>query len=258
VGDNLLYTKDILVNELKETGISKNDTLMVHSSFSTIKNIDGGVKAVLEAFKEALSDGLLLLPTHTWASMKEDGAIMHKGDANSCVGYLTNAAILDPDFIRSNHPTHSVVAYGKRALEYIKSDDFATTPVPPNGAFGNLKNGGKILFLGAPLSKNTFVHSIEEEMNVPDRFTEYIYTFYTEEKGNLIEFKMPRHYSTKNPHISDNYEKLLPVMLKKNIAKKVKIMDSESYLVDAKRCYELVVEILKKDIHAFDDLREIE
>ena len=66
------------------------------------------------------------------------------------------------------------------------------------------------------------------------------------------------HYSTLNPHISDNYEKLLPVMLKRNIAKKVKILDSNSYLVNSKLLYELVKEILNKDIHAFDDLRDIE
>jgi len=252
-----MYTKDDLLNELNNLGLNGDETIMIHSAFSSIKNIEGGANEFLNALKIFFKNGLILLPSHTWASIKNDNDIFIKEDANSCVGYLTNVAIKDKDFIRSNHPTHSVVACGKNAFYYIKDDDYATTPVSPTGSFGKLKNGAYILFIGAPLSKNTFIHSIEEEFNVPDRFTNHIYTFYTKDFNKKLEFHMPRHYSTLNPHISDNYEKLLPILLNLNIAKKVKIMDSNSYLVDAKRCYELVVEILNKDLHAFDDLRDL-
>ena len=51
---------------------------------------------------------------------------------------------------------------------------------------------------------------------------------------------MPRHFNAKCPHISDNYEKLLPIMLKEGAAKEVKILNSKSYLVDAKKCAEIV------------------
>ena len=253
-----MYNKKDFYNNLKELNLNGNETIMIHSSFSSIKNIEGGAKTILECLKDYFKNGLVLLPSHTWATMKNDGDIFNKEKCNSCVGYLTNEAIKDKDFIRSNHPTHSVIAYGKMAKEYIKDDDFANTPVSPNGSFGKLKNDAYILFIGAPLSKNTFIHSIEEEFNVEDRFTDHIYTFYTNDNNKILEFHMPRHYSTLNPHISDNYEKLLPVMLKRNIAKKVKILDSNSYLVNSKLLYELVKEILNKDIHAFDDLRDIE
>lgn len=195
---------------------------------------------------------------HTWATIKSDNNTLIKTECNSCVGYLTNVVIKDKDFIRSNHPTHSVCAYGKNASSYIKNDDYAKTPVPVKGSFGKLKNGGYIMFIGAPLSKNTFVHSIEEYFNVPNRFTNHIYTFYTKDSSDIKEFRMPRHYSTLNPHISDNYEKLLPLMLKTNVAKKIKILDSTSYLVDAKKLFDLVSIILNTDLHAFDDLRDIE
>ena len=253
-----MYDKDYFYNELKNMGLTGDETIMIHSSFSSIKNISGGARTILDSLKLFFKDGLLLFPTHTWASIKNDNDIFYKEDANSCVGYLTNEAIKDKDFIRSNHPTHSVVAYGKNASNYIKDDDYAKTPVSPNGSFGKLKYNGYILFIGAPLSKNTFIHSIEEEFNVCDRFTDHIYKFYTKDSNILIEFNMPRHYSTLNPHISDNYEKLLEPMLKRNIAKRVKLLDSTSYLINAKLLYEYVCEILKKDIHAFDDLRDID
>lgn len=252
------YNYSHLLYDLNNLGLKSNDVLMIHSSFKSVKNIEGGANTILRGFKEILKDGLILIPTHTWATMKEDYQVMDKKSQNSCVGYLTNVVIADDDFVRSNHPTHSVAACGKNALEYIKDDDYAKTPASPNGCFGKLINGGKILFLGAPLSKNTFVHSLEEMADVPNRFTQHIYTFYTkDENGDLKEFHMPRHFNEKCPHISDNYEKLLPIMLEKNIAKEVKILDSKSYLVDAQLCSKLVFDILKKDIHAFDDDRDI-
>lgn len=252
-----MYTYEDLKNDLDNLGLNGNETIMVHSSFSSVKNINGSAKTVLKAFKEKFKNGLLLFPTHTWGSIREDGDVFVKKDQNSNVGYLTNEAIIDSDFIRSNHPTHSVVAYGHNAKEYIKDDDYASTPASPNGSFGKLRFGGYILFLGCPLSKNTFVHSIEEYMDVKDRFTDHIYKFYTDDYGKKIEFNMPRHFNANCPHISDNYEKLLPIMLEKNIARKVKILDSTSYLVDAKGCFSLVCEILKHDIHAFDDMRSL-
>ena len=252
-----MYKKIDLLNDIKNMGIASCEIVMIHSAFSSIKNIEGGANTILEAFKEYFKDGLVLLPTHTWNIMNNDNDILDKSLPNSCVGYLTNVAIKDKDFVRSNHPTHSVVAFGKNKYEYIKDDDYASTPVSPNGSFGKLKNGGYILFIGAPLSKNTFIHSIEEEMNVEDRFTDHIYTFYVKDDDSILKFNMPKHFSTLNPHISDNYEKLLPILLNKGIAKKVKILDSESYLVNAKLLYKLVKELLNKDIHAFDDLRDI-
>lgn len=253
-----MYNYDDFISDLKKSGLKSRDTVMIHSSFHSIKNIEGGVLTILKALKDYFKDGLLLFPAHTWDSIKNDNDVMIKSEANSCVGYLTNIAIKDPDFIRSNHPTHSVVAFGKGAAEYVKDDDFAKTPVPPNGSFGKLKFGAKILFIGCKLSKNTFIHSIEEEMEVPSRFSEHIYTFYTMlENGEKMEFHMPRHYNEKCAHISNNYEKLLPLFLNAGAGRRIRLLDSTSYLIDAMSSYQIVKNILANDIHAFDDERDI-
>lgn len=255
----MIYTKDMVKQNLIEAGFKGDETVLVHSAFSKIKNIEGGATALLEVFKEYFEEGLVILPTHTWASMTKDNDTMVLSDANSCVGYLTNVAIKDSDFVRSAHPTHSVVACGHLANDFVKDDNYATTPVSPNGSFGKLKKGAKIIFLGAPLSKNTFIHSIEEEYNVPDRFTEHIYAFYSKLKdGECIEFKMPKHFSTKHPHLSENYAKLLDTLYRKEAAKSFKFMDIDAIVLDAKMTYEIVCEILNKDLHAFDDLRDVD
>lgn len=252
-----MFTYDDIITELNNSGINRLSTIMVHSSFRSIKNVEGGAETVLRALKDYFKDGLLLLPSHTWASMNKDKDVMVKDEANSCVGYLTNVAIKDPDFVRSNHPTHSVLAYGRDALEYIKDDDNATTPVPPNGSFGKLRFEGKILFIGCPISKNTFIHSIEEEMEVPDRFTEHIYTFFTKDGKNKMEFHMPKHFNPSCEHISDNYEKLMQPFIMSGAIRKVKFLASQTYVLDANRAYTIVKNILSCDIHAFDDMRDI-
>ena len=254
-----MITKKQLINEIININIKPTDTLLIHSSLKSLGYVEGGATTVVEAFMEVVNNGLLIFPTHTWGIIREDNQIFDVKETQSNLGAIPNAALNTNKFIRSNHPTHSVCAYGEKALEYTKLDDNAITPCGPNCCFGALKNmNAKILFLGAPLSKNTFIHSIEEEMNVPDRFTSHIYNFYTKDVNNdIINYNMPRHYSTKSPHISDHYEKLLPVLMSNNIAKKVKLGESTSYLVDANKCYNLVKNLLKENIHIFDDFTPI-
>lgn len=253
-----MLTKDKIFEVFKNLDLKKNDTIMIHSGLRAIGKIDGNAEGLIEALKEYFNEGLIIFPTHTWDTMKIDDMVFDANTSNSCVGALTNVARLSDGFVRSLHPTHSVCAYGKKALEYVSLDDNATTPVGPNNCFGALKDmNAKILFLGAPLSKNTFIHSIEEEYDVADRFTNHIYHFTSKNNDKTIEYYMPKHYSTLSAHISEHYEKLLPLFLNKGIAKAFTFGNAESYLVDAKKSHTLVCEILDNDIHAFDDFREI-
>ena len=43
---------EILVKDLNSIGIKKGDTVMVHSSLSSMGNVDGGAETVIEALKE--------------------------------------------------------------------------------------------------------------------------------------------------------------------------------------------------------------
>ena len=246
-----MYNKNELINDLRNIGLKDDDEVLIHSSK---RSVNADAKDILDAIESVVCNGLIVFPTHTWGYIKNDGDVFDNNLSESNVGYLTNFARLN-GYVRSNHPTHSVCAKGKNANDFIHLDDISETPCKPDGCHGYFKNG-KILFLGAPLSKNTFIHSIEEEMNVPNRFTEKKYSFLSQ-VDSIYEYNIYRHFNAKCPHISDNYEKLLPIFLELNIAKYGKIGDSDSYLVDGKKCYELVKYLLKRDIHIFDDMREI-
>lgn len=253
----MLLKKDIS-NILKSAGLQSNDTVLIHSGLKAIGKTEGDAEGIVSEFMRYFSDGLLVFPTHTWVAMQKDGDIFDTEVSPSCVGTLTEIARKTPGFIRSMHPTHSVCAYGKNAQWYVDHDLTACSPVGPENCFGVLKNmNAKILFLGAPLSKNTFIHSIEEEFSVADRFTSHIYRFISQGQGIRREYHMPKHYSTLSAHISEHYEKLLPLLLKENIAKAFLFGDAVSYQIDAKACHTLVSRILSKDIHAFDSFKDI-
>ncbi len=253
----LTTTKEDLLFDLKRNGIKREDTLMIHSSLKSFGNCRG--EDIIAALQETVDKGLLIFPTHTWATIREDHQVFEAEHTPSCVGALTNIALKTNGFKRSLHPTHSVCAYGVNKDAYLDLDLHSTTPVSPQGCFGALKAyDTKILFMGAPLTKNTFIHSIEEEFQVEDRFTDHIYHFTSKGYGRTIEYYMPRHYSTKNAHLSEHYQKLLPHLLKQGIAKKTYIGNSKTYMVDARKCYHYVKKLLEKNIHLFDDYEDYE
>lgn len=252
----MLLRKEI--QEILKNNFNNDDVIMIHSSLKSIGEIEDRAEGLISELINYFTEGLVIFPTHSWATMKEDNQIFDAKKTPSCVGALTNVALNTPGFFRSMHPTHSVCAYGKNAKWYVDHDNDATTPVGENNCFGILKElNAKILFLGAPLSKNTFIHSIEEEYDVEDRFTEHIYHFISTNDDEVIDYYMPKHYSTLSAHISEHYEKLLPIFLDKGIGAEFKLGNATCYNIDAKKSYELVCSILDKDIHAFDDFKDI-
>jgi aminoglycoside 3-N-acetyltransferase len=252
-----MLTKAQIFKTFKDLGLKNNDNIMIHSSLKEIGEIEGRAEGLIEALKEYFNEGLIMLPSHTWSFMNKDNDILDLNEENSCVGILPNIA-LRLGFLRSHHPTHSIVCFGKYAKEYIKNDDYTSTPVSPEGCFGRLKEiNAKILFLGAKLSKNTFIHSIEEKYNVADRFTKKKYHLYSKDNDKLYEYNIYKHYSTLNPHISENYLKLEKPLINLGIAKTFKFGNANSIIIDATLCAKYVSKLLEKNIHIFDDNKEI-
>jgi aminoglycoside 3-N-acetyltransferase len=64
---------------------------------------------------------------------------------------------------RSLNPTHSVVAFGKRAAWFVAGHEHCETPCGTGSPFDKLaETGGKILLLGCDHQSNTSIHMIEE------------------------------------------------------------------------------------------------
>lgn len=254
-----MYTKQDLKNMIKEMGIEPTDTLFIHSSMKAIGEVLGGADVVLDSFMEYLENGLLILPTHTWASMSESHNVFDPSKEPSCVGLLPNLFMKRDGVIRSLHPTHSVAAYGKDCKEYVQGEEEVTTPCAVGGCYDRLRErNAKILLLGVNHIRNTFIHCVEEILQVPERLTEKPVLFkIVMPDGSLKENYVYRHYNRTTAHISEEYSKLEQAFYDNNVAKPVKFGDATCILCDANGIFEVTKKVLSHQINCLMELDEI-
>lgn len=169
----MAYTKADLKHDLAAMGLTGNETILIHSSMKSIGPVEGGADTVLDAWMEFFAEGLLLLPTHTWRFINEENRVFDVRHSPCCVGILPELFRQRPGVVRSLHPTHSMAAYGKGAAAYLEGELDANTPCTPGGCYDRLRAAhGKVLLLGVTHARNTFIHSVEEVLNVPNRLTD--------------------------------------------------------------------------------------
>lgn len=175
-----MHTKASLMLQMKELGLHSKGTILVHSSFKSIGRVQGGAETVLEALEEYMSEGLLVLPTHTWAYINADNPRFSVMDSPSCIGILPELFRKRSGVVRSWHPTHSVAALGRDALEFIAGDERWNTPCARGSVWGKLLDRrAQIVLLGVDLRRNTFIHGIEEWADIPGRMTDDCEKLYT-------------------------------------------------------------------------------
>jgi aminoglycoside 3-N-acetyltransferase len=241
------HTESSLIADLKKSGIDPRGTLFVHSSVKSVGECKGSESSgdtILDAFIEYMREGLLIFPTHTWMEVGykidkyPNRKVYDPLTSKSCVGVLTNLFMKRKGVIRSLHPTHSVAAIGRNAADYTNGEQFTRTPCSREGCYGKLYDlNAQILFLGCDLSKNTFLHFVEEWNNIPDRLNKTQQELYTKSGGELIPVPQYRHVEG---DVSVNYVKVESDLIKSGAAVYCKIGDAHCVLCDAVKMADLV------------------
>lgn len=266
------YNKQQLKDQLESMGLKGDETILIHSSMKAIGAVDGGADTVLDAWMEYFKDGLLLLPTHTWKTVNADNPVYNPYTTPSCVGLLTNMFMKRDGVIRSLHPTHSMSGYGKNAAEYLAGEEYNNTPCTPGGCYDRLKEvGGKVLLVGVGHERNTYIHSVEEVLNVPNRLSDMPMELVIElqeesnNSGKLPPYNrddgwkkhtdnklcrkvyVRKHYNAQQPHISEDFVKLNQIFLDSGVVRKVKFGYADSLLCDAKGMFNIVRQVVAPD-----------
>lgn len=246
-----MYKKEDLKRQLADLNLLPWDTVLIHSSMKSIGDVEGNADTVLDAICEYFCDGLVVFPTHTWATINSDHYIFDPEKEPSCVGILTNLFMKRPNVYRSLHPTHSVAAFGADAKEFVKGEEFSSTPLPREGCWGKLVDRhAKILFIGCDLTKFTLIHGIEAWANVPDRLADTPTPLKIKmPDGTLRECPMYGHIGS----VSDNYGKLEKPLTEKRIAHKGIFGDAECIVADAYKTYQFVTMLLHAQPSLFSD-----
>lgn len=168
-----MLTRNDVFTLLESFGIRRNDVVTMHSSLREIGPIEGGADGLIDALKDYLCDGLLLIPTHTWANVNAANPHFDVRSTVPCIGTMAKVAAFRKDGIRSLHPTHSMAAFGKNAREYIQGEEKSSTPAPMGGALSRLYElNGKVLLVGVGHERNTYLHAVDERIDRPNRLAE--------------------------------------------------------------------------------------
>lgn len=224
-----------LARAFVESGIERGDSLLVHSSLSSLGWVEGGAEAVVEALIAAVGpDGTVLFPTLT-GSPNDSPARPPVFDARSTpcwTGAIPEAARKRPDAVRSLHPTHSVAAIGKLARWFASGHQFVRTPCGSGSPYDKLADiGGRIVLLGVTQSVNTSFHLAEEIADAPyvvdDEPIDMELIGMRGEQIVMRDTLLHRH------GVSRDYDSLEPEMIRLGICHVARVGAAEVRIVDA-------------------------
>ena len=208
---NSLYTKAELISQLARLNVPQNRVVLVHSSLRLIGKVEGGAQTVLDALIEYFTadGGLLCIPTHTWRNFGKE-ITLDMGDSKTCLGAFSDFAAADGRGIRSENPTHSMVVFGdrKRALEFIADETEVVSGTAPNSCYGKLYAwGGYVLLVGVAHNRNTYLHCVDEILDVPNRLSEPRDVTVKRITGEIVTRKLRTHKTDYTCDISMRFPK---------------------------------------------------
>jgi len=241
-----MVTKQDIKQMLADFGIAHDGVVMMHSSMRSTGGVEGGCDAVIDACKEYLCDGLFIVPSHTWDRVKEANPVFDVRTTMPCTGALTTVAVGRPDGVRSLHPTHSIVAFGPRAAEYVRGEEKCETPCPAGGCWARLYDeGAKILLVGVNQNRNTYIHAVDEMLELPDRLAPPIELTIRDADGKEHTVMLRRHRRTGSenfPNYTAPFEKLGAVTYGR-------LGDAVVACCDARECTHILKHIWAKADH---------
>ena len=250
-----MFTENDLIRDIRALGIEDGDLLTVHTSLKAIGEIDGngksGAHTVIDALRSCVRDGILMIPAHTYSNIREI-PVFNIRETMPCIGTLPGVAVElaneaydrgDRTCIRSMQVSHSVVAFGKNAYDFVECDRSVRTRTPMAGCYGKLYyEGGKILLLGVDLSRNTYIHAIDEHIDA---------TVYGATAVTVTDYDgkswVQEELLTKGPAAATfvRYKDALDAV---GATRYGKIGDAECMLVDARKCFDVVMEIRMNEL----------
>ena len=160
-----------LTQNFLELGVKPGGVLLVHTSFSKIKPIEGGPLGLISALRSALgSDGTLVMP-----SMSYDDDHPFDKTKSPCpeMGIVADTFWRLPDVLRSDN-NHAFAAVGRLAEKIVAPHpmDVPHGLASPVGRVYEMD--GQVLLLGVDHGSNTTIHLCENLAGVRYRRAKYI------------------------------------------------------------------------------------
>ena len=239
VSESQLNANDIS-EALAELGIRSGDSILVHSSLSSIGRVVGGAEAVIQGMMDLVGpQGTLLMPV-----MPDTTVPFSPESSPSVVGRVTETMRRMPGVVRSNHPTHSVAAWGARAVDLTAGHD-KSRPCGLDSPYGKLcAVPGWVLLLGVDQDRNTSWHLAEDVADVPYLTTKTALVAYP--GGEAAPFRMER-----SPGGHREFIKWDRRLYEAGVMRIGRVGQAEARLMRADRLLEFGLQRLQEDPAAF-------
>jgi aminoglycoside N3'-acetyltransferase len=198
------YTKQDIINALKNSGIKKDDTVFFSTSLGMVglppKEINSQEKLnklFLDATKEVLTDGRIIVPTYSYTFGKSlaSNLATFKKDTPAEIGSFPNFILKQQEAIRSLDPFMSVACIGKNCKELL--DGISNISYGEGSFFERLVNleNSKCCSIGLGPNWTPFIHYSDYLAKVPHRYDKLFWGNIETEKG--VVKKIPWIYSVR-------------------------------------------------------------
>ncbi len=247
--------RELLINKLD---IKKGDVVFVHSSMDNLF-LSFPYNKVVDILLETVGDdGTILFPTYQFHERAEDwikkNEIFDAKRSPSAMGMISELARRNKKAVRSLHPTNSVVAIGKNAVELVSEHHLSIYPSSEKSPFHKMIHyNAKIVGLGVSTANLSFTHVIEDAMKdkfpVQTRKPE-IYTARVKSiDGNILYLK------TLVAHPNTGYRNV-ELFMKKHVAKNVcvdfKYKGINFFKANSKELFETMTNLAEKGVTIYD------
>ena len=250
----MIYNASDIKNQLSELGLKSSDKFIVHTSFSAVAPLEDGLNTLFEGFKLLIgSEGTVMVPGLSYVNVNIDSPVFDVRDTPCCTGAFPEFFRNQPGVVRSLHPTHSIIAFGKDAVRLTKDHIKDTTPAGKNSPLRLIsKEGGKILMLGCGMCPNTSMHSVEELCPPPYLFCRNKVTY------TVIDYDGVKHESKHTVHDfhtvkSQRYDRAANFLTKEEF-KKGKVGNADAYLIDSGAMFEKCGAVIQERPNSLVDL----
>jgi len=174
---NLMEAKKSVITALNQIGVEAGDTVLVHSDSTLAMRLSKSAswleanRFMQECFEETLgAQGTLIVPTFNYNFCK--GKPYVHESTPSQVGLFSEQVRKDPRALRSFHPIFSFAAIGPQAEKVL--GNVGKSSFGKNSVFERLhRMDAKMVFFNVPMAFCTFVHYIEQQLNVEYRYLKY-------------------------------------------------------------------------------------
>ncbi len=184
----LVLKKDIL-KALQYVGLGEGQTVMVHTSLSSLGFVCGGAQVIIEALLETVGNkGTIMMPTQSWKNLDPEPGVHWEEPQEWWQTIRDNWPAYDKRITptntmgavaemfrswqgacRSDHPARSVAAVGKYA-EYLTENHDLSNIFGEGSPIGKLYElDGYVLLIGVGYEKNTSIHLADVRANYPEK-----------------------------------------------------------------------------------------